>query len=60
MTPEPYERKLQRREGLANVILVDVVLDLSDDDRELGFLAGVVRVGVDRGSLIDGGTRYVP
>jgi hypothetical protein len=44
---------------LANVILVDVVIDLSDDDRELGFLAGVVRVGVDRGFLIDGGTRYV-
>jgi hypothetical protein len=38
---------------LAYVIFVDVVLDLSDDDRELGFLAGVVRVGVGRGFLID-------
>jgi hypothetical protein len=33
-------------EGLAYVIFVDVVLDLSDDDRELGFLVGVVRVGL--------------
>jgi hypothetical protein len=45
---------------LAYVVLIDVVLDLSDDDRELGFLAGVVRVGVDRGFFINGGTRSVP
>jgi hypothetical protein len=45
---------------LAYVVLIEVVLDLSDDDRELGFLAGVVRVGVVRGFLINGGTRYVP
>jgi hypothetical protein len=40
--------------------ITDETVIAGDDDRELGFLAGVVRVGVDRGFLIHGGTRYVP